>query len=459
MIRTGKPNLGSLVSRSALGLALALGVVAGGTMIAPTPAVAAAKAPKLKLSKGFTAAAGPAQKAIDDAKKRPDVAQAKQALDAAIQQRNDAGVASARASLGSALVAEKAALQVAEQAIENNDDRFMYGSLAIGLGSLAADNAIQRGGLKAMLDSGHADPEQIPRYRYFAGSLAYQDKDYAAAQQNLQAAVDAGFYENNAEAILAEAYIAGGNTPQGLAVLKKAIDRLAAAGTPAPEGWYRRGLGASFNAGNTAQAADFSLGLVKAYPSAKSWGGAITVLREIGKFGSQETLDLMRLMGRTNSYNEERDYVEYIQAADPRRLPGEVMEVINAGLTSGKLRAGDTFVADAKSQASGRIAGDKSSLAGYEADARKGSASVATITGAADALLSYGEAAKAADLYQIALGKPGVDTAQVLTRLGIAQVDSGNYAGAQATFAKVSGARKPIAELWSAYAAQKAGGA
>ena len=70
-----------------------------------------------------------------------------------------------------------------------------------------------------------------------------------------------------------------------------------------------------------------------------------------------------------------------------------------------------------------------------------------------------GEAAKAADLYQIALGKPGVDTAQVLTRLGIAQVDSGNYAGAQATFAKVSGARKPIAELWSAYAAQKAGGA
>jgi Flp pilus assembly protein TadD len=51
-----------------------------------------------------------------------------------------------------------------------------------------------------------------------------------------------------------------------------------------------------------------------------------------------------------------------------------------------------------------------------------------------------------------------VDKPVVLTRLGIAQVDAGDYAGAQATLAQVEGPRKPMAELWSLYAAQKAAG-
>ena len=44
----------------------------------------------------------------------------------------------------------------------------------------------------------------------------------------------------------------------------------------------------------------------------------------------------------------------------------------------------------------------------------------------------------------------------VLTRQGIAQVQQGKHADAQATFAKVTGVRQPIANLWGLYAAQKA---
>ena len=91
----------------------------------------------------------------------------------------------------------------------------------------------------------------------------------------------------------------------------------------------------------------------------------------------------------------------------------------------------------------------------HERDARKASATEATVTGAADALLSYGEPANAEELYTIALGKPGADMPRVLTRLGIAQVDQGKYAAAQETFAKVTGKRQPIARLWSSYAASK----
>ena len=86
-----------------------------------------------------------------------------------------------------------------------------------------------------------------------------------------------------------------------------------------------------------------------------------------------------------------------------------------------------------------------------------GNATAATVSGAADAFLSYGDAAKAESLYAIALNKSGVDANRVLTRLGIAQVDQGKSAEALATLAKVQGPRKPIAQLWSAYASQKSG--
>ena len=61
-------------------------------------------------------------------------------------------------------------------------------------------------------------------------------------------------------------------------------------------------------------------------------------------------------------------------------------------------------------------------------------------------------------MYQLALGKPGVDTPRVLTRMGIAQIDTGDYAGAKATFAKITGPRQPLGELWTVYADEKAAG-
>lgn len=198
------------------------------------------------------------------------------------------------------------------------------------------------------------------------------------------------------------------------------------------------------------------MALVDAYPTKDNWAGAITVVREVGKFPAQETLDLMRLMGRTNSYAEERDYIEYLQAADARRLPGEVQKVLEQGVSTGKLRAADPFVVEARTIAGQRLAADRASLGPLERDARAANATGATVAGAGDAFLSYGEAAKAEEFYKIALGKPGVDSDRVLTRLGIAQADLGKFADAQASFNKVGGVRKPIAQLWAIHARQKA---
>lgn len=438
-----KPTLGKRISRSAMGAALAFGMVAGSVMIAHPAMAQKKKGGQLKISSDFQKVAAPFQQAVESAKSRSDVVAAK----------------GNPTALAAALSSEKGQLDQVFAAATTPEDKYMAGSLAVGLGSLAEDPNIQRRGLDSMIQSGVAPAADLPKFQFFHGQLSYAAKDYAAARTSLQAAVSGGYRENDVEALLAEAYIADNQVAQGLTMLNQAIDQRAASGTPAPASWYRRGLGAAYKAQLPAQAAEFSAGLVKAYPTTENWAGAISVVRELGKFPAQETLDLMRLMGRTNSYIEERDYVEHIQAADPRRLPGEALKVVEAGLAAGKLQSGDVFVAEARTTASGRVSADKASLPGLERDARAANATGATVSGAGDAFLSYGEPAKAEEFYTIALGKPGVDTARVQTRLGIAQADQGKYAAAAQTLAKVTGPRKPIAQLWEIYASQKAGGA
>ena len=425
-------NRGSFVARSAIGLALSVGIAAAGATIA-TPAFAAKKdsgASKLQFSKGFLPAAQAAQKAVEQAK----------AGDAAT------------------IAAAKSSIDAAFAAAESNDDRFMAGQFAVNLGGKAQDPALQRRGVKAMIESGKADAATLPKLQSAAGQLAYQAKAYPEAVTYLEPLATSGNADANTMAILAEAYMASNQLDKGLGIFESAIKQGKSSGTLAPESWYRRALSAAYNAKNLARASDLGGLLIRDYPTPANVGLATTIVRELGRWNAQDTLDLMRLMGRTKSFVEQRDYVEYIQAADPRRLPGETLDVINAGLASGKLNASDTFVSDAKSQAQGRLSADKASLSGYLADARKSGASEATINGAADALLSYGRAGEAETLYASALSKPGVDTARTLTRLGIAQIDQGKFAPAQQTFAKVTGPRAPIAKLWAAYAASKSSG-
>lgn len=468
MIRNSRS---ALLARTALRTALALSM-AGGALAVSAPALAQkpaapkASGPKISMSKPFQPLFSNMSKAVDAAKARADVVAARNNVttaQTAHQQARGTARTQAKANLDAALAAlhglvapEKAQLDALFTAATSPDDRYGGGTLAISLGDLAKDTGVQRRGLEAMLGSGKVAPADAPRLQYYLGQFAFDQRDFATARTALQTAVTGGFQDNDVHGLLAEAYLSDNQVPQGLIVLKQAIAARNATPNKAPAGWYRRGLGAAYTAKLLDQAADFAMSLVQAYPAANNWAGAITVVREIGKFPPQETLDLMRLMGRTNSYLEERDYVEYIQAADARRLPGEVLKVIDTGIAAGKLRAADPFVSEARTIANGRIAADRASLVSLERDARSPSATASTVSGAADAFLSYGDAAKAEALLKIALGKPGAENDRLQTRLGIAQLDQGNFAGAQASFAKVGGTRKYIAQLWGIYAAQKA---
>lgn len=456
----------ALFNRSAIGLALALGLAAGG-MAAPAAAKDKPKeaaAPKLSPSKPFIPVYSQAKTALDAAPKRADVIAAKAAVTNAetayraargnaARTQAKAGLDSALAALGTALQAEKGMIDQAFAASTTPDDKFIAGQLAVNLGGLASDKGMQRRGLQAMLESGRVTGADVGKYNFYIGGMAYDMRDFPGARAAFTNAIAAGYTENGVEALLADAYINDNQVAEGLRILQQATAKQGAA---APEDWLRRGVVTAYKARSADYAVSFSSQLVNNYPSTENWALAVSVVRDLGKFQQQEQIDLLRLMERTKSYSEARDYIEYVQSADPRRLPGEALKIINSGIASGKLDPKDPFVTDAKTMATARIPADKASLVGLERDARAANSTAATAMAAGDAYLSYDEDAKAAEMYQIALGKPGVDTARILTRLGIAQADTGRYAEAQATFAKVDGVRKPIAALWSAYAASKA---
>lgn len=453
-------------ARTALGLALAMGVAAGGLS---TPAFAKekekkAEAPKITLSKGFMPSYTAAKGGLDAAAKRQNVVDGRAAVTTAEnayrsaqgkKARDDAKAAydASVAALGSALAAEKALVDTAFTTATTPDDRFVAGQLALNLGQVGFDKALQRRGLQAMVESGKVSAADSAKFNYYIGGLAYDLRDFAGARAAFQTAIAAGYADGGIDGLLADAYINDNQPAEGLKILDAAVTKRGAA---TPEDWIRKGIVVAYKAKLPQHSIGFSNRLVEFYPTKDNWSLAIAVVRDMSQFQNQEQLDLMRLMERTGSWSEARDYFEYIQAADPRRLPGEALKIIDLGVASGKLSKTDVSVTDARTIAAGRIAADKASLAGLERDARAGSATAATAMASGDAWLSYGEAAKAEALYQIALAKPGADTPRLLTRLGIAQTDLGKSAEAQATFAKVTGLRAPIAALWSAYAKSKA---
>ncbi len=454
-----QPRLSRNFFRRALMLALAAGTASMALNAGPAAArdkdKDASAQPKITLSPKFAPAYMDLAKKLEADKARPDVIAAQQKAKSAT---DDATQKPALAELGGLVAADKAQLMALLAAAVTPDDHYAGGQLELQLGGIAEDSALQRQALVDMIASGKGNPADVPKFQAYIGKFAYQGGEYAAAITAFQAAVAAGYTDNDIDIILADSYLKNKQIDLGLPALQHAIDAQKASGQPVPVSWYRSGVVAAYNARLGAPTLAFGAGLIEAEPTQQNWALLLEVVQRVAQYPTQDELDLMRLMGRTHSYAQKEDYLEYIQAADARRLPGEVLDVIQAGQASGMLSAADASVNEAKTIASGRVVADRASLPALERDARAPGASFLTVSAAADAALSYGQGAEAVALYTIALDKPGADTPRVLTRLGIAQIDTGDFAGAQATLGKVTGPRQPLGRLWSIYAAQKAAG-
>lgn len=360
--------------------------------------------------------------------------------------------ASAEAPDWAALAGQVPALIAAAQ---TEDDKMVAGNLAFNVGTKAQDAAMQAQGMEMMLASGKVPAENLAKYNMVAGQLAYNAKDYAKARTYMEKAIELGYTGSEATAVVAETYFNQDQYGEGLAYLTRAIEAREAAGETVDESWIKRGLSVAYQAGLKAEANKYALMYVDKYPSKDAWGDAVAISLNTGGYQNPEILDLLRLARAANALRDARTYAEYLEAADYRRLPAEVVAVIDEGFNSGIVPKTDPGMIDTRAQAARRMSTDKAELPNLVSNALGGSADLRSVMAAADTALSFDDAASAEKLYNKALGLSGVETPMVLTRLGIAQFEQGKYDEAKQTFARVEGARKDIANLWAAYVAQK----
>ena len=466
------------LTRPAYALAVALASLATVGVVA-TPAQAEKKEEKkaagkpMQPTKTFVPAYTELKTLLDAAAKRPDVIAAKatvsqteqvyrsargRAAQAAARTQYDASVA----ALQALLAAEKTKAEEIFTKTGNDADKFFAGQLGFTYGGLAVDKAMQRRGLVSMIESGNVPAAEVGKYNYYAAGFAFDMKDYAAAEASLKAAIAGGYNGADVKGLLAEAQNSAGRPTDALATIKELVDSTAAAGQVPAADVLERAVLISYQS-KSPDAADWAIRRIEFYPTQLGWVAAGQILRERGNFGPNESLDISRALDKagalnTSSQSVQREYVEYMQSAVGKvgvLYPGEVIKIANQGIKISALQSSDPFVRDALAEANRRLAADKASLAGLERDARAPAATAKTVLIGADTLLSYDQDAKAAELYQIALGKAGVDAAGTNLRLGIALIKQGKMDEALAALAKVDGPRKGIAQLWTLVAKGK----
>ena len=444
----GFSSMGKVNKRNLLSTALVASLALGALGAVATPAAAAdktkaVKAGKVTYSKEFVAAATPLQ--------------AKAELIRLAKAKVDAKDPAGPAELAAASAGVAALMQAAEATAVSPDEKLAAGQIGVNLGGYIGDIAMRQRSARLILDSGRLEPAKVPDFQYYLGNFAYSNKDYTTAASALAAAVAANFAQDDAGELMVDAYSRAGQPAQGLALLKQAVAAKRAAGQKVPEGWLKRANVIAYNAKLPAESMDWALTQVELYPSAFNWLGSAQLVRRFGNYGPNETIDLFRLMMRSGAFNNDpklvgNEYREYIQTADPRRLPGEVLKAIDMGTAAGAISG--PFITESRALAAGRIAADKASLPAAAAKSAASSSGLDALS-TGDAYLNYGDAAKAEALYAMALTKSGVDKDRVLTRLGIAQVDQAKYAEARANFKQVGGTRLPLARLWLAFVNSK----
>jgi hypothetical protein len=423
------------VSKLALVLALAAGFGTASPSLAQknkkdAPAAAQAGGWSPQLGKGFRNAAAPLQKAI----------QAKDYATAATL------------------------LPAAEAAAQAPDEKFVLGQFRLQIASGTNDTAAQTKAVDEMLASGAGPADMKGQLYFYQGQFAYKANNFPVAIQALSAAQQAGYAPKDANGqstqdlnlLLAESYFKANQIPQGLATVDTAIKAEKAAGRKPPQEWYGRAASMAYKSKLMPEVAKWTRAQVVDYPTAENWRSAIVIYGDANHFDDQTQLDLMRLQRFAGGLSGERDYYEYALLADKVGLPGEAKAVVDEGKAKGAYNASSKAIADIGGAVGAKVAADKASLTAAEKNAGSAANGRAAL-GTADAFFGYGDYAKAAALYKVAIQKGGVDANTANLRLGMALAKAGQAAEAKQAFALVtSGPRAEIAQFWNIWVDQGA---
>jgi hypothetical protein len=359
----------------------------------------------------------------------------------------------------------KALFPAVVASVQNDDDRYEAGILAINIGAQLKDLAIQQQGIDLMLASATTPANIKTEYTFRKGAFAYDAKDYAGAEKLMIDAYNLGHRGNNIEFLISNAQSLQNRDKEAMVWLSKAIDASKAAGQP-QKTYLVRAASLSAKAKDFKGASNYYKELLKAENNPDYWHDALVFFDRSLTLNPEETLDLMRLMRVTNGLRFQQEYAQYLDSLSyiGVRYPAEAVSVLEEGFTKGVISRSNVTFSERYKEANARLAEDTATLRGTAGPAKAANAKPMLASLTADSFFSHKDYATAKDLYQTALGKgavldkDGVDqTDRTRFRLAMSKAMLGDNAGAKADFALVTSAnRKAIAEYWVMHLDQKA---
>jgi tetratricopeptide (TPR) repeat protein len=345
-------------------------------------------------------------------------------------------------------------LTTAQASARSGYARYLASALQLRLGIETANLGLQSTAIDSMIASGAVPAAEVPQlYRNQAALFQNQaklDKAEAALTRYVELA------PNDADALIGLATIKNDRKkPQeAVALIGRAIALRKAAGQPAPESWYKRGLNLALMQQIAPQSLQFARELVSAYPSPVNWRDTLTIYRDIAKPDAATAIDAWRLSRMAKALGGERDYLVFAQALSAAGLAAESKSVLDQGIAARMVDPGKATFKELIADSARKAGAEKAGLSA------KQTAAMAAATGApalavADAFLASGDHAKAVPLYRAALQKGGVDPGTANMRLGLALALADNRAEAETAFRSVTGTRAELASLWLAWLAQR----
>ena len=342
--------------------------------------------------------------------------------------------------------AAKAAIDAARSKASNPDERYVVNRFAFDVANATNDEALQNSSMEAVIASGAAPTKELQIFNGALAVRAYNSQQDADTLRYAAAAKAAGATDPNLDVAIAETYGRQKDYPKAIGAFQSQLDAQKAVGQVPAEEIYRRIARYAQLSGDQAAIDRTQQQLVAAYPTPDNWRLALNNAMVGRSYPENVQLDYFRLMKLSGALKEAGDYRSYAELASSQNLNGEVVTAVDLGTGAGVLNAAD--VSDIYGRAKAKSNEDRSSLQ-TEFKSASSKASARPVALAGDALFGYGSYDQAIELYKLALTKPGVDADEVNLRLGIAQTNKGDYAGAKESFAKVKGQRQPLATYWT----------
>jgi len=381
--------------------------------------------------------------------KKKDEAAAAPAVKISDDVRKPLGAAQEALNKGD-LAAAEAQLAVARAASKTPDDAFVTAQIGLNVAVKSGDHAKQVAALDALIATGRVAEADKAKFYGYQADFAYQDKDYRKAEQAYVNAMAAGSTDPDIAAKLADSQFRNGNSAAAVATLQKVIDARAAAGQPVPTEWYGRGADIASRAKLVQPFLGITTAWLKAYPTKQNWHDTLFIYRQMAGLTGNAELDLLRLARYAGvlQLSAQSNYVDYALAVY-LRYPNEAVSVLKEGVAAGKLNlASSQNAREILALSEPKIAADKASLKGAEAAANGPKATFKSVLSTGDVYYGYGQLQQAADMYKLAMTKPGADAGVANLRLGAALAQAGNKEGAKAAFSAVTGPEAGIAQYW-----------